>query len=284
MTWAHLPNSLFSAESGGGFLGRSGFSDGARSVMSSGMSMRSRSSRRGSKKGTSTMRRSGITSSPLTGDHGADLWISSLRDFRANHSAVRESSWRKMIRAMGSPPPSASYAKYDQESHGWKTFQVSFMDGTVTLAPFLGSFTKQGTMRSGVCFRQKKSVRHTRGRDSGSLPTPKVSRSTYDRNPRTGEKVYTLAGMARHGKLQDYSIPTPTVDDADNSSLPPSQITRGNLPGHLLREGVASGGQLNPEWVEWLMGWVIGWTGLEALAMDRFQLWLRKHGVSYGEE
>jgi DNA (cytosine-5)-methyltransferase 1 len=39
-----------------------------------------------------------------------------------------------------------------------------------------------------------------------------------------------------------------------------------------------SGGPLNPTWVEWLMGWPLGWTALEPLAMDRFQQWLRLHG------
>ena len=38
------------------------------------------------------------------------------------------------------------------------------------------------------------------------------------------------------------------------------------------------GGQLNPDWVEWLMGWPIGWTDLKPLAMGRFQLWLQQHG------
>lgn len=36
--------------------------------------------------------------------------------------------------------------------------------------------------------------------------------------------------------------------------------------------------QLNPSWVEWLMGWPIGWTDLQPLAMDRFQQWLYSHG------
>jgi len=40
----------------------------------------------------------------------------------------------------------------------------------------------------------------------------------------------------------------------------------------------AVGGQLNPDWVEWLMGWPIGWSALEPLGTDRFQEWLRKHG------
>jgi hypothetical protein len=38
------------------------------------------------------------------------------------------------------------------------------------------------------------------------------------------------------------------------------------------------GGQLNPRWVEWLMGWPIGWTSLQPLEMDKFQQWLSAHG------
>lgn len=34
------------------------------------------------------------------------------------------------------------------------------------------------------------------------------------------------------------------------------------------------GGQLNPDWVEWLMGWPIGWTSLEPLPADNFAQWL----------
>lgn len=36
-------------------------------------------------------------------------------------------------------------------------------------------------------------------------------------------------------------------------------------------------GQLNPEWVEWFMGWPIGWTELKPLAMDRFREWQQQH-------
>lgn len=37
-------------------------------------------------------------------------------------------------------------------------------------------------------------------------------------------------------------------------------------------------GQLNPSWVEWLMGWPIGFTDLKPLAMDKFRQWLDSHG------
>lgn len=39
-------------------------------------------------------------------------------------------------------------------------------------------------------------------------------------------------------------------------------------------------GSLNPQWVAWLMGWPIGWTSLEPLAMAKFRVWLRWHGRS----
>jgi hypothetical protein len=32
-----------------------------------------------------------------------------------------------------------------------------------------------------------------------------------------------------------------------------------------------AGGQLNPSWVEWLMGWPIGWTDLKPLETDKFR-------------
>lgn len=37
-------------------------------------------------------------------------------------------------------------------------------------------------------------------------------------------------------------------------------------------------GHLNPEWLEWFMGWPMGWTKLEPLEMDKYQEWLRWHG------
>lgn len=49
-----------------------------------------------------------------------------------------------------------------------------------------------------------------------------------------------------------------------------------NSKQHGLPEQVAwerPKGQLNPMWVEWLMGWPIGWTSLQPLSMSRYQGW-----------
>jgi hypothetical protein len=40
------------------------------------------------------------------------------------------------------------------------------------------------------------------------------------------------------------------------------------------------GGQLNPTWVEWLMGWPLGWTDLKPSETDRFPQWQHSHGTS----
>ena len=37
-------------------------------------------------------------------------------------------------------------------------------------------------------------------------------------------------------------------------------------------------GRLNPTWVEWFMGWPMGWTDCEPLETDRFREWLQQHG------
>ena len=36
--------------------------------------------------------------------------------------------------------------------------------------------------------------------------------------------------------------------------------------------------RLNPNWVEWLMGWPIGHTDLKPLATARYQEWQQQHG------
>lgn len=40
-------------------------------------------------------------------------------------------------------------------------------------------------------------------------------------------------------------------------------------------------GRLNPLWVEWLMGWPIGWTGLNALETGKYHEWRLQHSICY---
>jgi hypothetical protein len=56
--------------------------------------------------------------------------------------------------------------------------------------------------------------------------------------------------------------PTPTAADSYTHAMKSSQQTPGSR--HSLNLPSAAGGQLNPTWVEWLMGFPTGWTDLEA--------------------
>lgn len=69
---------------------------------------------------------------------------------------------------------------------------------------------------------------------------------------------------------------TPTCNDAKNSTLPPSQAQRDGMAGYLIRNGEPSGGQLNPDWVEWLMNWPIGWSSLEPMPALDWPTWERE--------
>jgi hypothetical protein len=74
-------------------------------------------------------------------------------------------------------------------------------------------------------------------------------------------------------------FPTPTANE-DAAGRPGSKMQK-MLGNHPAVRGDCSGGSLNPNWVEWLMGWPIGWTDLKPLEMDRFRQWLRLHGKIY---
>ena len=45
------------------------------------------------------------------------------------------------------------------------------------------------------------------------------------------------------------------------------------------KEKMTKTGQLNPPWVEWLMGWPIGWTDLKPLVTDKFRNVQQWHSV-----
>jgi DNA (cytosine-5)-methyltransferase 1 len=83
---------------------------------------------------------------------------------------------------------------------------------------------------------------------------------------------------ARTAKAKDFPTPCATAHKGwlKNHNR---AMTDDRLDYTIEREANESGspGRLNPEFVEWLMGWPIGHTGLEPVAMDRYHEWLRQH-------
>jgi hypothetical protein len=95
-------------------------------------------------------------------------------------------------------------------------------------------------------------VRDKQGKVPAMWPTPKASAAGPDfaktTRSKTGISLATAAAM----------WPTPTTQDASNNGGP-SQYQRNSLPLN-----AAAGGALNPTWVEWLMGFPLGWTVCDA--------------------
>ena len=78
--------------------------------------------------------------------------------------------------------------------------------------------------------------------------------------------------------------PTPRAADfkgATSAEAMSKAAARGYAPN--LPEATAAsvgGGKLNPTWVEWLMGWPLGWTDLKPLEMDKSHYVQQQHGES----
>ena len=56
------------------------------------------------------------------------------------------------------------------------------------------------------------------------------------------------------------------------------QKDRKGMDGGAKTQQTAGLAQLNPTWVEWLMGWPLGWTDCAASVTDKFQQWRNSHG------
>jgi len=85
----------------------------------------------------------------------------------------------------------------------------------------------------------------------------------------TLEEASAIAG--RDVRKSQGKVPamwgTPTASCWKGSAKPGSKghahdVRKGNLKGQVVTS--PDGGQLNPQWVEWLMGFPAGWTDLDA--------------------
>jgi hypothetical protein len=135
---------------------------------------------------------------------------------------------------------SGSLAKYDPDSSSWRTYQrLLFEEQNESLE----SFAAYGMTVDGVFYPLQMWERTTDGRDGGFWPTPDCSDRRSDKCRQQG-----LSNVVR--KL----YPTPTLADSKNVGSNGSH--QDNLHKHF-------NGQLNPQFVEWLMGYPCEWTVLK---------------------
>jgi hypothetical protein len=228
----------------------------------------------------SRLSRYGMTFKPLTADRGEALLTSYLEAFpvrtyqqqaKAQESTGSEAECGEKWRG--------SFTKFDPDSSSWKTHQCSLLGG---LEPFSETWPRWGSMRDGACWEQPMLAHRIKETESGLWPTPTVC-GNYNRKGASKTSGDGLATAVNRW-------PTPTARDCKGASSYRNTLRKlsEGLQAHakqlpnavMLSMGRDIGGQLNPMWVEWLMGWPLGWTDLKPLEMDKFQQWLEQHGTN----
>ena len=214
-----------------------------------------------------TSRRSpfGMTCAPLTGDHGAALLTWYLEDSLARTSASPEPEPDLTANAPGCGESSpASFARWDRATCSWKIPQLSLLGDSES---FSETWPRWGIMRGGECSERMMPALGTGGTGSGLWPTP-LATDTNGPNFKTRSEGASYPGSSGVLRTAIYEwrngapwtpptermYPTPTTQDAANNGGP-SQSERNTPPLNAV-----VGGTLNPDWVEWLMGWPVGWT------------------------
>lgn len=137
---------------------------------------------------------------------------------------------------------------FDPSTPYLKTSQTCLMEsGELGLSEFSGTFPRSGMMRSGTVYQLPNLARTITEIGSGLWPTPIHSdwKNMDTANQMTLSKVIRM-------------WPTPTAHNAKEGAYP-SEYER-NTP----TLSAQAGGALNPMWVEWLMGFPLGHTDLNA--------------------
>jgi hypothetical protein len=248
----------------------------------------------------SRLSRFGMTYKPLSDILGEELSMSSVVAFHVKTLVPQE----KAQELMENVPECGekwrgSFVKYDPDLSLWKTHQCSLLGD---LDEFLETWPQWGLMRDGECWEQRTLEHHIRGTESGLSPNGVDSFHTPNTTGLDG------GSNSRRALRKKMELPTPNSRDwkdgqtAGNRKSPglgvvahwPTPRTKGMCGGtgswDLLKKnttieearlmGAGNGGQLNPLWVEWLMGWPIGFTDLKPLEMDKSHCAPQQHGES----
>ena len=211
-----------------------------------------------------------------------------------------------------------SFVKYDPDSSSWKTHQCSLLGGLESFSetwPRWGLMRDGECWEQQMLVPH---TSETESGLSEKLPTPQASDYITKKtsaswkakggvnfslaNPEIQAKWPTprscsamAATITPESAWADNRFPNletvvgrrmwPTPVKSDLAARRPTVNWAGtDLPSQVW---VESGGRenlslpparLNPNWVEWLMGWPLGWTDLKPLETDRFQKWLDEHG------
>jgi len=222
----------------------------------------------------SRLSRFGMTFKPLMEDLGEELLMSFREDFPVRTSASQDEAQGLMEKTAQCGITWRGWlAKFDPDSYSWKTAQCSFIEES---GESLETFPVSGMTRGGLLWEQMRWVRPTKGTERGLWRTPDTG----------GGGTSGLLKQGQNHRKNGQPIQIRLVDQVNNPRLWPTPVSRmykdGGSPAEYARNEIPLaaqvGGPLNPDWVEWLMGWPVGWTDLKPLATDKFHKWSQQSG------
>lgn len=195
----------------------------------------------------------GMICLPSVSEHCAldSMW--SLPAFPVSRSRPRATGKAKKTLDGFGLISSESFATYDPGSSSWKMLQGSlFKDSTTYSDPWPVS----GSMRNGI-----------------------VSLRDTAEHPIAGDGYSSSRGWPTPtaGDSRSSGGRTESVNCHDGVSLTDATCRNGHRIPLTCDHGEECGPKLNPRFVEWLMGFPIGWTDFEPLATQSFQSWQRAH-------
>ena len=219
--------------------------DGEQSVQSSGSNTQQAYCAPDKMTGFSRLSRFGMTYKPLMENLGEELLTLYLGDFHAKTSAQQEKAQELMENDQECGEKwRGSFTRYDPDTHLWKTHQCSLLGD---LDVFSETWPQWGLMRDGECWEQLTLEQTIRGTEFGlseKWPTPRSCSAMAATLTDKGKRFPNLETVMAH---------------SDKTTI---------------------GGKLNPMWVEWLMGWPLGWTDLKPLETDKSLCVLQPLGES----
>ena len=152
----------------------------------------------------------------------------------------------------------------DPVTRSWKMYEATCLLGEL---PSLEKLPPSGIAQNGVLSLRPPWEPITDATESSSWPTPRASAAMSEDLNNVASRLAN--GEPYKAKLEQAVAlwPTPKSSDYKAARIWPIEKTKSR--DMALRETIAErdpsaiGGRLNPEWVEWLMGFPTGWTDLK---------------------
>ena len=186
--------------------------------------------------------RSGMMCKALTENRGEDLLMWYREDFLAKTYPVqaREQVLKEKDQVCGNTWRELS-VKYDLDLSTWRTVHCLLNEELHWSSVTL---PRWGMIVSGVLYQRQTAERPISGTGSGLWLTPSANED---------------AAGTPNGKMQKMLGNDPRIRGTTKTEW--------------------AAGTLNPTWVEWLMGWPLGWTDLKPLATGKFLEWQQQHSI-----